>query len=152
MRSGARRSFRSVGPSRNLGSVLQLKAPEFDTAALTAKLDIPAASEFENVTRVDFSRRPTPVVRTAGSAILDTILFFLWILLCVATLVWPFTFETDNRVFDEPVEQFALGLILVIPVTVVYFPVGALVIWLVQRGEAETFPRHRPSRRTLAKR
>lgn len=145
MRSGVLRSFRSAGRSRNLGCVLQLKAPEFDTSALITKLDIRAAGEFENVAGVKFSRRPTPVVRTAGSAILDTILFFLWILLCVATMVWPFTFETDNRVFDEPVEKFALGLILVLPVTVVYFPVGALVIWLVQRGEAETFPRHRLS-------
>lgn len=124
---------------------MQLLVPEFDTATLTAKPDFRTASEFENVAAVKFDRRPSPVVRTVGSVIIDTVAFFLWILLCIATILWPFTFETENRVFDEPIEKFGLGLILVIPVTVVYFPIAALVIWAIQRGESASFPRYRLS-------
>ncbi len=122
---------------------MQLEVPEFDTAALTEKPDFRTASEFESVATVKFARRPTPVVRTVASVILDTVAFFLWILLCILTMLWPFTLETENRAFDEPVEKFALGLILVIPVSIAYFAIGGLVIWLLQRGKSENFPRHR---------
>lgn len=117
----------------------------FTTDALTGAIDLDDASAFERAADAQFGPHPVPVVRTTATAVVDTVAFFGWILACAATVVWALTLQTDNRAFDEPIERFAYGLVLVIPVTIAYFLIAALVLWLMRSGKRQQFSRFRLS-------
>lgn len=61
------------------------------------------------------------------------------------TVLWPFTFKTDSQL-DEPLERFAFGLVLVIPMTIAFFLLAGGVLALMQRGSRVAFSRFRLER------
>lgn len=119
---------------------------EFDTSALSERVDRELAHPFERAATAQFGARPAVRVRTLASAITDSVLFFVWLALCVGTVFLPFVFQSESRQLDEPMERFAFGLVLIIPMTIAFFLIAALVLKLLGTGKQEVFARYRLNR------
>lgn len=118
----------------------------FDTLELSAGIERDAAIAFERDAQVAYGVRPAVRVRTLASAFADTALFFVWVACCVGTVFLPFVFESESRQLDEPIERFAFGLVLIIPMSIVFFLLAALVLKLLGSGKQDAFARYRLNR------
>ena len=97
------------------GSVVCVKPPAFDFAPLHDEIDARAAREFES----RLSQAPEPIA-TRRAVVLNFVGLLLWLIACVGTVVATVAVPNDTRNLDEPLERFTMGLVLVIPVTIVF--------------------------------
>lgn len=127
--------------SATAGSVTPVKPPAFDFAPLRDEIDARAAREFE----ARFGQAPEPIV-TRRAVALDFVGLFLWLIVCVATVVITVAVPNDTRNLDEPLERFTMGLVLVTPVTIVFSLIFVPLLSLMTKGKPTRFARYRLAR------
>lgn len=119
-----------------------VKPPTFDLSPLHDEIDTRAAREFE----ARFGQTPELVVRARAAAVADTVGFFLWILVCVATVTISLAMRSENPRLDEPIERFAMGMVLIIPASILFFLLYVPLISLVAKRKQQRFAGYRLSR------
>lgn len=118
-----------------------MKPLRFDLSPFSEEIDPRAARDFE----ARLGQAPEPVV-TRRAAVLDIIGLVLWLIICVGTVVITVVLPNDARTLDEPLERFALGLVLVGPVSIVFFLIYVPVMSVAVRGRTTRFARYRLAR------
>ncbi len=133
-----RRLMRTSWLDDAAGSVVCVKPPAFDFAPLHDEIDARAAREFES----RLSQAPEPIA-TRRAVVLNFVGLLLWLIACVGTVVATVAVPNDTRNLDEPLERFTMGLVLVIPVTIVFSLIFVPLLSLMGRGKPTRFARYR---------
>lgn len=118
-----------------------MKPITFDLSPLHEEIDSRTAREFE----ARFGQAPKPV-NARRSAVLDIVGLFLWLIVCVATVVITVIVPNDVHTLDEPLERSVFGLALVIPVSIVFFLIYVPIMSVAVRGTPTRFARYRLAR------
>ena len=113
-----------------------MKPITFDLSPLHEEIDSRAAREFE----ARFAQAPEPV-NARRSAVLDIAGLFLWLVVCVATVVITVIVPNDVHTLGEPLERSVFGLALVIPVSIMFFLIYVPIMSVGVRGTPTRFAR-----------